>query len=255
MRFIGIIPARYASSRFEGKPLVDICGKSMIRRVYEQASKALDQVCVATDDQRIYDAVQTFGGSVVMTGTHHKSGTDRCYEAYCRIGSAADVIVNIQGDEPFVRPSQIETVKACFENAETQIATLARPIGADTDFERVFDPNVVKVVFSEHTHEALYFSRSFIPYMRGVKHTEWLHKHTYYAHVGMYAYRADVLERITKLPQSTLEQVESLEQLRWLEHGYRIKVGITHHQTIGVDTPSDLEAAVLWYGQHQEEYL
>lgn len=247
MKFVGIIPARYASSRFEGKPLADICGKPMVQRVYEQACKALDEVYVATDDVRIYEAVIAFGGKVIMTGSHHKSGTDRCYEAYCLSGSQADVIVNIQGDEPFVQPAQINTVKACFDDETTEIATLARPFPSDTDFEHLFDSNVVKVVLSEVTHKALYFSRSVVPYMRGEHHLEWLKKNTYYAHVGMYAYKADVLRAITQLPQSNLEKVESLEQLRWLENGYQIKVGLTHEQTIGIDTPADLEAAIAWY--------
>ena len=220
MKFVGIIPARYASSRFEGKPLADISGKPMVQRVYEQACKALDEVYVATDDVRIYEAVIAFGGKVIMTGSHHKSGTDRCYEAYCLSESQADVIVNIQGDEPFVQPAQINAVKACFDDETTEIATLARPFPSDTDFEHLFDSNVVKVVLSEVTHKALYFSRSVVPYMRGEHHL---------------------------LPQSNLEKVESLEQLRWLENGYQIKVGLTNEQTIGIDTPADLEAAIAWY--------
>lgn len=248
MKFVGIIPARYGSSRFEGKPLVDICGKPMVVRVYEQAIQALDEVYVATDDERIYDVVCAHGGRAIMTGSHHRSGTDRCYEAYSLSGSSADVVINIQGDEPFVHPSQIESLKLCFDTPNVEIATLCRRVDADTDFESIFDSNKVKVVFSEVTGEALYFSRSFIPYLRGVDHNEWLKRFPYYLHVGMYAYRSDILQAITTLPQSRLEQAESLEQLRWLENGYRIRVGETTISTIGIDTPEDLEAAIKEMG-------
>ena len=244
--FIGIIPARYASTRFPGKPLADIAGKSMIQRVYEQASKALDTVVVATDDQRIYDAVQAFGGQVAMTSDQHKSGTDRCYEALTKAEGNFDVVINIQGDEPFVKPEQIEELKACFDEASTQIATLVKPFSADDDFEVLFNANSPKVVFNTN-REALYFSRSVIPYYRNAVHTEWLKKQTYYKHIGMYAYRAQVLGEITKLPQSPLELAESLEQLRWLENGYRIKIGITDTETIAIDTPEDLKRANEWF--------
>lgn len=246
MKFIGIIPARYASTRFPGKPLADMNGKPMIQRVYEQVQDVLDMVCVATDDSRIENAVKAFGGNVVMTSDQHRSGTDRCYEAFCKIGGKHDVVVNIQGDEPFIHPEQIETVKACFSDPSVQIATLVKPFRPDDDFETtLFNANSPKVVFNKN-YEALYFSRSIIPYMRGKSYNEWLPNHTYYKHIGLYAYRADVLKEITGLPQSPLELAESLEQLRWLENGYKIKVGITDQETIGIDTPEDMEKALAF---------
>lgn len=243
MKFIGIIPARYASTRFPGKPLADMKGKYMIQRVYEQASQVLDRVCVATDDDRIYHAVQSFGGQVVMTSTEHRSGTDRCFEAYNNLGGGEEVVINIQGDEPFIKPEQIESLIACFDSPQTQIATLVRPFEAAEGYEALANPNSPKVVINER-HEALYFSRSVIPYLRGVEPAEWLARHTYYKHIGMYGYRTDVLARITRLPQSSLEVAESLEQLRWLQNGYTVKVGITTQETIGIDTPADLEKAI-----------
>jgi len=246
MKFIGIIPARYASTRFPGKPLADLAGKPMIQRVYEQVQNVLDSVCVATDDNRIEAAVQAFGGNVIMTSDQHKSGTDRCYEAYCKIGDGYDVVVNIQGDEPFIQPEQIEILKACFIDDSIQIATLVKPFRPDDDFETtLFNANSPKVVLNKK-NEAMYFSRSIIPYMRGRKYTEWLPNHTYYKHIGLYAYRADTLKEITHLPQSPLELAESLEQLRWLENGYKIKVGITQQETIGIDTPEDMEKALAF---------
>ena len=243
MKFIGIIPARYASTRFPGKPLADMKGKYMIQRVYEQACKVLDRVCVATDDERIFNAVQSFGGQVVMTSERHRSGTDRCFEAYRTLGGHEDVVINIQGDEPFIKPEQIESLIACFDSPQIQIATLVRPFEASEGYEALANPNSPKVVLNER-HEALYFSRSVIPYLRGVEPAEWLARHTYYKHIGMYGYRADVLGQITCLPQSSLELAESLEQLRWLQNGYTIKVGITTQETIGIDTPADLEKAI-----------
>lgn len=243
MKFIGIIPARYASTRFPGKPLADMKGKYMIQRVYEQARKVLDHVCVATDDDRIFNAVRSFGGEVVMTSAQHRSGTDRCFEAYRTLGGHEDVVINIQGDEPFIKPEQIESLIACFDSPQTQIATLVRPFEASEGYEALANPNSPKVVLNER-HEALYFSRSVIPYLRGVEPAEWLARHTYYKHIGMYGYRADVLGQITCLPQSSLELAESLEQLRWLQNGYTIKVGITTQETIGIDTPADLEKAI-----------
>lgn len=244
MRFIGIIPARYASTRFPGKPLADMDGKSMIQRVYEQVKDTVDAVYVATDDQRIEQAVKNFGGNVAMTSDKHKSGTDRCYEAYQKVGEDFDVVINIQGDEPFIQPKQIETIKNCFTDNSVQIATLVKPFRPDDDFEKVlFNPNSPKVVINRN-QEAMYFSRSVIPYIRGKHFSEWLPNHTYYKHIGMYAYRADVLAQITNLPQSPLELAESLEQLRWLENGYKIKVGITDIETIGIDTPEDLAKAI-----------
>ncbi len=244
MKFIGIIPARYASTRFPGKPLVDMKGKPMIQRVYEQVQPILDRVCVATDDPRIEAAVKAFGGEVVMTSDQHRSGTDRCYEAYTRVGQGYDVVVNIQGDEPFIQPEQIEILKACFADETVEIATLVKPFGHDDDFETVlFNPNSPKVVLNKR-QEAMYFSRSVIPYVRGKEYTEWLQTTTYYKHIGLYAYKADTLRAITLLPQSPLETAESLEQLRWLENGFRIKVGITTQETIGIDTPEDMEKAL-----------
>lgn len=242
MKFIGIIPARYASTRFPAKPLAMLGGKPVIQRVYEQVNGVLDEACVATDDERIEAAVKAFGGKVVMTSTAHKSGTDRVQEAFEKVGCGYDVVVNVQGDEPFIQPSQLEAVKACFEDEATQIATLVKPFTEADGWEALQNPNSPKVVVDGRMN-ALYFSRSVIPYLRGVEKEEWLKRHTYYKHIGLYAYRAGVLAEITRLPQSPLELSESLEQLRWLEHGYRIKVGITHTETIGIDTPEDLEKA------------
>ena len=251
MKFIGMIPARYASTRFPGKPLADMAGKPMIQRVYEQVQHVLDAVCVATDDTRIETAVKAFGGNVVMTSDQHRSGTDRCYEAFQKVGAGFDVIVNIQGDEPFIHPEQIQTIKSCFEDPTTQIATLVKPFRADDDFEKtLMNPNSPKVVINKN-HEAMYFSRSVIPFIRGKQCTEWLAHHTFYKHIGMYAYRAEVLKAITQLPQSSLELAESLEQLRWLENGYKIKVGITEQETIGIDTPEDMEKALAFLANHQ----
>lgn len=217
----------------------------MIQRVYEQVHDVLDAVCVATDDRRIMSAVKAFGGNVVMTSAMHKSGTDRCYEAYTKVGRGYHVIVNIQGDEPFIGADQIETLKSCFSDIYVQIATLVRPLRAGDRFEAalLFNHNSPKAVLNKN-NEAIYFSRSVIPYFRGKVHTEWLSNHTYYKHIGLYAYRADVLREITLLPQSPLEIAEGLEQLRWLENGYRIKAGITHQDTVGIDTPEDLEHAL-----------
>ena len=243
MKFIGIIPARYASTRFPGKPLADMKGKYMIQRVYEQARKVLDNVCVATDDDRIFNAVESFGGNVVMTSAERRSGTDRCFEAYNRLGGNEDVIINIQGDEPFIKPEQIESLIACFDSPQTQIATLVRPFEATEGYEALANPNSPKVILNDK-NEALYFSRSIIPYMRNISPEQWPDKHVYYKHIGMYGYRADILSQITQLPQSSLEIAESLEQLRWLQTGYTIKVGITTQETIGIDTPDDLQKAL-----------
>ena len=240
MKFLGIIPARYASTRFPAKPLALLGGKAVIQRVYEQVAGVLDDAYVATDDVRIEAAVKAFGGKVVMTSVHHKSGTDRCYEACTKVGDGFDVIVNIQGDEPFIQPSQLETVKACFNDPATQIATLVKPFTADNGFETLENVNSPKVVLNKNMN-ALYFSRSIIPYQRNVE--KCLKNHIYYKHIGLYAYRLEVLKEITALPQSSLELAESLEQLRWLENGYTIKAGITEVETIGIDTPQDLERA------------
>ena len=243
MKFIGIIPARYASSRFPGKPLAQIQGKTMIQRVYEQVQDTVDAVCVATDDERILQEVKRFGGQAVMTSDQHRSGTDRCYEALTKVKGDFDVVINIQGDEPFIHPSQIELLKSVFTDNTVQIATLVKAFDAAGDFETtLFNPNTPKVVISKDM-TALYFSRSIIPYMRGKEYTEWLKHHTYYKHIGLYAYKTAVLKEIVQLPQSELERTESLEQLRWLENGYKIKVAITDQDTVGIDTPEDLEKA------------
>ena len=242
MKFIGIIPARYASTRFPGKPLAVLGGKTVIQRVYEQVSGVLDDAYVATDDERIEAAVRAFGGKVVMTSVHHKSGTDRCYEAYTKIGGQYDVVVNVQGDEPFIQASQLNAVKACFDEPATQIATLVKPFTEESGLDALENPNSPKVVVGKN-RQALYFSRSVIPYLRNVEKQDWLKHHTYYKHIGLYAYRSEVLKEITALPQSPLELAESLEQLRWLENGYTIKVGVTDIETIGIDTPQDLERA------------
>lgn len=248
-KFIGIIPARYASSRFPGKPLVKIGGRSMIQRVYEQVSSVLDCVYVATDDNRIYDAVVAFGGKAVMTSDQHKSGTDRCYEAYLNTKTGRDIIINIQGDEPFIQASQIQTICQCFDDSTAQIATLVKPFQPSDGEAALFNPNSPKVVLNKNS-EAIYFSRSVIPYKRGLELGKWLESHTYYKHIGLYAYKADVLKDITSLPQSSLELTESLEQLRWIENGYKIKVGITNVETIGIDTPEDLERAEKFLQSH-----
>ena len=266
MNFIGIIPARYASTRFPGKPLAKIGSKPVIQLVYEQAKKAISEVYVATDDERIYDAVQQFGGRAVMTSSDHRSGTERCFEAYSLMKNEKlsmknantgnnnssffiphssfenEVVINIQGDEPFIQPAQIETLKDCFLFGETQIATLVKPYGTEESFEDLAGQNTPKVVINNRL-EAMYFSRSIIPYLRGVDRRQWIDKNLYYKHIGLYAYRANILSEIVKLEPSQLELAESLEQLRWLENGYKIKVGITKQQSIGIDTPEDLERA------------
>ena len=239
MKFIAIIPARYASTRFPGKPLAMLGGKTVIQRVYEQASAVLEEAYVATDDERIYQAVEAFGGCAVMTRADHKSGTDRLEEAATKIGTDADVIINIQGDEPFIQKSQIETLKGLFENDETQIGTLGKPF---ENMEAVQNPNSPKIVCDRRGF-ALYFSRSVIPYVRGEEPANWLNHFPYLKHLGIYAYRRQVLHEVTQLPQSSLEKAESLEQLRWLENGYRIRVGITNVETVGIDTPEDLQRA------------
>jgi len=244
MKYAGIIPARYASTRFPGKPLADMHGKPMIRRVYEQVRSTVDDLYVATDDARIEAAVKAFGGRVIMTSAQHRSGTDRCYEAYGKIGIRYDVVINIQGDEPFIRPEQIELLKGCFSTPGVQIATLVKPFDAHGDFEKtLFNSNSPKVVLNKR-NEALYFSRSIIPYLRDKEPAEWLANHTFYRHIGLYAYLPDVLQEIVRLPQSPLELAESLEQLRWLENGYKIQTAITRQETIGIDTPEDLQRAL-----------
>lgn len=242
MKFIAIIPARYASTRFPAKPLALLGGRPIIERVYRQVSKTVDDVVVATDDERIYAAVEGFGGRAVMTSASHRSGTDRCYEALCKVDGGFDAVINVQGDEPFIQPSQIEAVKRCFDNPSTDIATLVKPFTTEDGLAALENPNSPKVVIDAQSH-AIYFSRSVIPYLRGVEREKWLGMHTFYKHIGMYAFRADVLRQVTSLPQSPLELAESLEQLRWLENGYKIGVGISEEETIGIDTPEDLARA------------
>lgn len=242
MKFIGIIPARYASTRFPGKPLALLAGKPVIQRVYEQVKSVLDEVYVATDDTRIYDTVKSFGGNAVMTSANHNSGTDRVEEAVNKIGGDFDVVINIQGDEPFIHSSQIKTVCECFNDCETQIATLGKPFTLDMGLEAIENPNSPKIVIDNRNY-AMYFSRSIIPFIRGKEKVEWLESYPFLRHIGLYAYRRKVLSKITSLPQSSLEKAENLEQLRWLQNGFRIKVGLTDIETIGIDTPDDLKKA------------
>ena len=241
MRFLGVIPARYASTRFPGKPLVDIAGKTMIQRVYERAAESLEEVWVATDDARIEEAVKGFGGRVVMTSEACPSGTDRCREAAEKIAATTnrsfDVVINIQGDEPFLHPEMFEKLMSCFDDGTADIATLVNPV---VQSEEIFNPSEAKVVF-DRDKSALYFSRSPVPFVMEVEKADWHEHHTFYKHVGVYAYKMDVLRKITELPVSPLEATERLEQNRWLENGYKIKVEITKHESVPVDTPEDLE--------------
>ena len=239
MKFIGIIPARYASTRFPGKPLALLGGKPVIQHVYEKVAAVLETAYVATDDERIYDVVKSFGGQVVMTRTDHKSGTDRIEEAIEKIGGEWDVVVNVQGDEPFVAKSQLDTICHCFDDPTTQIATLGKPFES---MEAVQNPNSPKIIV-DNMGFAMYFSRSVIPYVRGKEKSSWLTHYPFLKHLGIYAYRKDVLRQVTQLPQSSLEIAESLEQLRWLQNGFKIKVGTTDVETVGIDTPQDLERA------------
>lgn len=250
MKFIAIIPARYASTRFPAKPLAMLGGRPIIERVYAQVAKAVDDVAVATDDERIFSAVEHFGGRAVMTSTEHRSGTDRCYEAFCKVGDGFDAVINVQGDEPFIQPSQIEAVKRCFDDPSTDIATLVKPFSEQDGLAALENPNSPKVVVDASGH-AIYFSRSVIPYLRGVDRSQWLSRHTFYKHIGMYAFRADALREVTSLPQSSLELAESLEQLRWLQNGYKIGVGISDVETIGIDTPEDLARAERFLAEAQ----
>lgn len=242
MRFIVLIPARYQSVRFPGKPLAMLGTKPVIQWVYENTARAIDDVWVATDDQRIYDAVEAFGGKALFTGAEHKSGTDRCAEAARLLQGEVDfdAVINVQGDEPFVQPEQLVSLMSCFDET-TKLATLVREINSA---EELFNPNRPKVVLDRQGH-ALYFSRSPIPFVRGDAEQNWVQHHRFWAHVGMYAYKADALQEITQLEPGILEQTEALEQLRWLENGYRIKTAVTTHQSVGIDTPDDLKAASL----------
>ena len=239
MKYIAIIPARYASTRFPGKPLAILGGKTVIQRVYEQVSTLLDEVYVATDDERIFQCVEAFEGRAVMTRADHKSGTDRIQEAATTIGTDADVIINVQGDEPFIQPSQVETLMHLFDDPQTQIGTLGKLFES---IEAIENPNSPKIVVDNRGF-ALYFSRSVIPFIRGKEHSEWFGEYPFLKHLGIYAYRREVLAEVTQLPQSSLEKAESLEQLRWLQNGYRIRVGLTDVETVGIDTPEDLQRA------------
>ncbi|KKX49968.1 3-deoxy-manno-octulosonate cytidylyltransferase [Sphingobacterium sp. IITKGP-BTPF85] len=244
MKVIGIIPARYASSRFPGKPLVGIGGKSMIQRVYEQVknTSCLHEVIVATDDDRIAEHVKSFAGNVIMTASSHQSGTDRCAEVIAKV-SGFDIVINIQGDEPFINPLQIELLASCFDKEETQIATLVKKIHTEDELFNVNIPKVVRNIAGQ----AIYFSRQTIPYLRGIEQKNWLSKHSYFKHIGIYGYRTDVLKELTQLPISILEETEALEQLRWIEHGYTIQTAETEHETIAVDTQEDLERIIQTY--------
>jgi 3-deoxy-manno-octulosonate cytidylyltransferase (CMP-KDO synthetase) len=235
----GIIPARYASTRFPGKSLIDIRGKTMIQRVYEEAAKSasLHKLVVATDDNRILEHVRSFGGDTVMTGADHPSGTDRCWDALQQMGEGYQYVINIQGDEPFINPAQIDELAAILQDGTVELATQMIPVGS---YEELFDDGEVKIVLNNKA-EALYFSRMVIPFIKGVDERDWHRHHHYYRHVGMYAYRRDVLEKITKLPVSSLERAESLEQLRWLEHGFKIKCVITRFESHCIDVPEDVE--------------
>ncbi|TCC88436.1 3-deoxy-manno-octulosonate cytidylyltransferase [Pedobacter hiemivivus] len=241
MKVLGIIPARYASTRFPGKPLIDIQGKSMIQRVYEQALKAtsLNKVVVATDDERIAEAVKNFGGEFVMTGSTHQSGTDRCAEVSQHFPDF-DTVINIQGDEPFINPKQIDLLVSCFEEEDVQLATLIKKIHTE---EELFNNNIPKVVINSR-QEAVYFSRHTIPYIRSAEKDQWLNAHQFYKHIGIYGYTTTTLHEITKLLPSSLEVAESLEQLRWVENGYTIQTRITAIETIAIDTPEDLNKII-----------
>ena len=240
MRILGIIPARFASTRFPGKPLTDIGGKTMIQRVYEQASKSnLQKVLVATDDARILEHVKSFGGNAVMTSESHESGTDRCFEAYQQNNEDFDFVINIQGDEPFIHPEQINLLANVLQDNSVQLATHIKKIHTT---EELHNPNLPKVV-TDTRGQALLFSRQTIPFLRNVPQHDWLLHHTFYKHIGIYGYRTDILEQITQLPLGVLEKAESLEQLRWLENGFKIMTAITDLENIGIDTPEDLEKA------------
>jgi 3-deoxy-D-manno-octulosonate cytidylyltransferase len=248
MKVIGIIPARYASSRFPGKPLAKLGGKYVIQRVVEQVGAVLDDVYVATDDERIYNTVTSMGAKAVMTRPDHQSGTDRIAEALEKIGGNFDVVVNIQGDEPFIQKSQIETVVACFNDADTQIATLGKKFAT---IEEAKNPNSPKIILDNRSY-AMYFTRALAPYIRGKEENQWIDVYPFLKHIGLYAYRTEVLREVTKLPQSPLEIAEGLEQLRWLQNGYKIKVGLTEVETVGIDTPEDLQRAELFLAQQSK---
>ncbi len=236
-KFIGIIPARYGSTRFPGKPLAMIGNKPMIQRVYEQACKAIDTVYVATDDKRIEATVNAFGGNVIITGSSHPNGTTRCFEAISKLQNSADIVINIQGDEPFINPQQIEAIKKLFENSTVTIATQIKKI---TSVNNLSNPNIPKVVINQKM-EAIYFSRSPIPFLRNIPEAKWIDHHSYYKHIGLYAYRTDTLKKLINLTPTPNEKAESLEQLRWIDHGFTIQTGLTEFENLAIDTPEDLE--------------
>lgn len=249
MKVLVLIPARYASTRFPGKPLAKIAGKEMILRVCGQVAATGYDLAVATDDSRIFDTVTAAGYRAVMTRADHPSGTDRLAEAYAKIGGNYDVVVNVQGDEPFIRPEQINDIVEIFTRyPDTRLATLARPYPQDRSYEGLEDPNMVKLVMGDDGR-ALYFSRSVIPYLRGVDKKDWPARHQYYSHIGIYAYTPSALAEIVKIPRGSLEIAESLEQLRWLQHGYEVRVAVSDFPTIGIDTPEDLAAAEAFLKQ------
>ena len=241
MKVLGIIPSRYQSTRFPGKPLADIMGKSMIFRVYEQVSKSplINELVVATDDERIADHVKNFGGKVMLTSKNHANGTSRCLEVLESLsnqGKEFDIVVNIQGDEPFIQPEQIDQIVGLFSDDVTEIASLASRINTKKD---LFDSNVVKVVMNPNGN-ALYFSRQAIPFLRGIEQEAWLDKNSFYKHVGIYAYKTNILKKINTLEPSPLEESEKLEQLRWLENDFVIRLGITDYKGVGIDAPEDI---------------
>lgn len=237
--FVGIIPARYASTRFPGKPLANIAGKTMIERVYGRAkeSRFLSDVIVATDHELIRDEVERFGGKVCLTSPDHPSGTDRCAEVVERMKLSCDAIINIQGDEPFIEPKQIDLLCGCFDDERTELATLIKEIDSS---EVLFNPSSPKVIVDQNQF-AIYFSRHPIPYLRGCDEKDWVNSHKFFQHIGIYGYRRAILKQITALKPSSLEKAESLEQLRWLENGFSIKTAITSYDTIAIDTPEDLK--------------
>lgn len=246
MKLLGVIPARYDSSRFPGKCLVDIQGKSMVRHVYERAvlSKSLDKVIVATDDQRIFDEIESNGGNAIMTSVKHRNGTERCSEVIDKVDESYDYVVNIQGDEPFINPEQIDILVSCLDG-DTELGTLVKH---ETDISVLESPTEMKVVLNKNM-EAMYFSRSVIPFVRDSKKSDWAKTHKFYLHVGIYAYRTDVLKKIVKLTPGELEMTELLEQLRWLENGFKIKVALTTHESFMIDTPEDLKAALQHFSR------
>lgn len=248
MKFLGIIPARYSSSRFPGKPLAQLGGKPVIQHVYERAKQVLTDVYVATDDERIYNVVTAFGGKAVMTQANHQSGTERACEALDKIEGKFDVVINIQGDEPFIQTEQIRMIMSCFDDEQTQIATLGIPLKSMQDVRNVNSPKIVLDI----NNNALYFSRSAIPFIRGIEQADWIGHYPFLKHIGLYAYRVETLHEISKLPPSSLELAERLEQLRWLQNGYRIKVCITNIETVSIDTPQDLERAKKYLKQNEQ---